>query len=126
VTTISKSHQWFSDYLKDQKALTNPEDFLGPNWQDVINFWLYIDGLSSSEMEKMNDRYYALGEDVRQSAWSAAYEASSEVVEGRVRNAVLLVTDYGVFGYATRELISHHKLLEQNKTLLALPLCLKS
>jgi hypothetical protein len=125
---ISKTHKKFSD-LEDPKVLTNPEDFLGPNWKDVINFWLHFDTLTKSEKEKIHDRYWALDVDVRESASRAAYYAAKEVVGWGVGlsawGAAYYVTPYCVFRYATLELIAHHKLLEQNKTLIALPLCLK-
>jgi hypothetical protein len=126
---ISKAHQWLSNYLEDPKILTNPEDFLGPNWEDVINFWLYIDGLSWDEKRKMNDRYRALNVVMRESAVRAAVVAANEVVGDGIRLAAWLaaisVTNW-FFGQATYELIASHKLLEQGKSLVSLPLCLKS
>ncbi len=126
---ISKIHRRFSEELKEPKALTNPKDFLGPNWEDVINFWLYIDGLSYDEKCEMNTRYYALEDDVRGLAFDISQAAAEEVVGDEVRNAAWMSAyevTFTVFADATVELISHHKLLEQNKTLVALPLCLKS
>ena len=127
---ISQTHQRFSYRLKEPRALTNPEDFLGPNWEDVINFWIYIDTLSEDEKIRMENRYYALKLDVRVSAFHPAYDAAEEIVGGNVRSAVWYasfdVTSRCVFAYVTYELISHHKLLEQNKTLVALPLCFTS
>jgi hypothetical protein len=127
---ISKTHQKFSKELKEPRALTNPEDYLGPNWEDVINFWMYFDTLSKDEIDKMEDRYWDLDEDVRVYAWLAAYHAAIEVVGEEVQSdawfAASVVTDGGsVFTCATEELLAHHKLLEQNKTLVAIPLCLK-
>jgi hypothetical protein len=126
---ISKTHQMFSEDLKDPRALTNPEDYLGPNWRDVINFWLYIDGLTEEEMDKMNNRYCSLSEDVLDSAHLSAQSSAEEVVGQHVEDvawsAAWDVTDWGsVFAYATEELLAHHKLLEQDKTLVALPLCI--
>jgi hypothetical protein len=136
---ISKTHQKFSDYLEEPKALTNPEDFLGPNWEDVLNFWLYVDTLTDDEKKAMINCYWALDQAGRMSAWDASRVAANEVV-GKVvglevsraalnasfkevsratLNASFDVTRL-IFGHATNELISHHKLLEQGKTLLAL------
>jgi hypothetical protein len=121
---ISKTHQRFSNILKEPKALTNPEDFLGPNWKDVINFWLHFDTLTKSEKEKIHDRYWALDVDVRESASRAAYYAAKEVVGKKVRDATFWANNWAIFNYATIELIAPHKLLEQGETLIALPLCL--
>jgi hypothetical protein len=119
---ISKTHQRLSDCLEDPRALTNPEDYLGPNWQDVINFWLYLDTLSEIEKIWISDRYCFSCEAYTFSR--VATFAASEVVEWEVRDAACDVTDCWVFDVATLELISHHKLLEQNKILGALPLCI--
>jgi hypothetical protein len=126
---ISKTHQRLSERLKEPKVLTNPEDFLGPNWEDVINFWFYIETLSEEERKKIDFSYrrdleYVLKTSAADAAWSAAYD----VVGGKVRDAAWYaphdVSDYWVFSDATNELIASHKLLEQDKTLVFLPLCL--
>jgi hypothetical protein len=124
---ISKIHQNFSIYLGKPKVLTNPDDFLGPNWKDVINFWLYLDTLSEEEKSEMDDRYCALEYEVQVLAKFSAYRAAEEVV-GRDANYGAWRSTWNatssVFAYATTELIAHHKLLEQDKTLLALPICI--
>jgi hypothetical protein len=126
---ISKAHQEFSDYLKEPKALTNPEDYLGPNWEDVINFWLYVDTLSWDEKKAMGDKYWDLDFGSREYAWNAAWSSAGGCAGWDVLNASYAttfgVTSRIVFGRAIVELIASHKLLEQGKTLVALPLCLK-
>jgi hypothetical protein len=127
--TYSKIHQKFSKYLKQPDALTHPAKYLGPNYQDVLNFWIYVDTLSYEENEKMEDRYYAL-DDVRVSAILAAKNAAKAVVGEDFRraawNSACDVTGWGsVFSWATYELIAHHKLLEQNKTLMFIRLYTK-
>jgi hypothetical protein len=122
---ISKTHQRFSDNLNEPRALTNPEDYLGPNWRDVINFWFYIDTISEVEELKMNFSYFDLDFLVRADIFGAARDAAKEVVGWKVATASWFASSRAIFGDATRELIAHHKLLEQDKTLVALPLCLK-
>ncbi len=129
---ISKTHQLFSEYLKQPRALTNPEEFLGPNWEDVINFWLYVDGLSASEKNNILwelEKLYGLkSKSLFNYSWQYVYDISAEVVGPYVRSAAWLATlsanDYGCFSWATYELLAHHKLLEQDKTLVFLPLCI--
>jgi hypothetical protein len=127
---ISIPHKRFSDILKDPKALTNPEDYLGPNWKAVINLWLYLDTLSEDERKKMSDRYWDLDEDMRLPAGDSANATAIKVVGWKVEyaawRAVLNVTDWCIFAFATSELIASHKLLEQGKSTVFLPLCLKS
>ena len=103
--TYSKIHKRFSERLEQPDALTNPEKYLGPNYQDVLDFWFYIEGLSDEERKEMSDRYQALDDNVRFSAWNAARDAADEVVGEEFRNAAWdaadVVTGRWVFGYAT-------------------------
>jgi hypothetical protein len=128
--TYSKTHQRFSELLNKPEALKNPAKYLGPNYQDVLNFWIYVDTLSKQEREGMDDLYLALDFNKRVSAIIAARDAAEEVVGNEFRveawRASHYVTGWGVFGDATLELITHHKLLEQYKTPTFLPLCVKS
>jgi hypothetical protein len=125
---ISKTHQKFSDLLKEPRALTNPEDYLGPNWEDVINFWLYIDTLSELQQLVIADSSFGLDYYVRVSHENTSYCLATEAVGKEIiyaaRYASNSVTNW-FFGWINYELIAHHKLLEQGKTLLFLPLCLK-
>jgi hypothetical protein len=127
--TYSKIHQAFFNYLEQPDALTNPANYLGPNWEDVLNFWIYLDTLSDQEKEEMDQRYWALDFNVRESARKASRDVAEEVVGEDFRYAAFCAargaTGWWVFGFATYELIAHHKLLEQNKTPLALQYCIK-
>jgi hypothetical protein len=132
--TYSKIHQSFSERLEQPEALTNPEKYLGPNYQDVLNFWIYLDTLSNEEKGEMNDLYWDLADwdlddNVHYFAWVAAMDAAAEVIGVEFSDAACLaawdITGWGVFGWATWELIGHHKLLEQNKILTSLPLTIK-
>jgi hypothetical protein len=127
--TYSKIHQAYSEHLNQPDVLTHPAKYLGPNWKDVLNFWIYLDTLSDEEKKKMYDRFLALDFKVREFAIIASRDAAREVVGEKFRNAAWLaawnVTEKGVFGEATLELIGHHKLIEQNQTPLALQYCIK-
>jgi hypothetical protein len=128
--TYSKIHQAFSERLNNPDVLTNPEKYLGPNYQDVLNFWIYLDTLSDEEKGEISQRYCALDDNVRDTAFVAARDAAEEVVGNEFRYAAWCaaydVTGWGlVFGNATVELIAHHKLIEQNQTPTFLPLCVK-
>jgi hypothetical protein len=128
--TYSKIHQAFSELLEQPDAITNPEKYLGPNWEDVLNFWIYLDTLSDEERGEMKDLYWDLDDNVRESAFVAAWDAAAEVVGWGFREAAWCaaydVTGCGlVFAYATLELITHHKLIEQYKTPTFLPIVVK-
>jgi hypothetical protein len=94
------------------EVLTEPQKILGPNHSKVLEFWIYIDGLSEPEGEEVWQRYYALDYTVRKSAWIAARDAAEEVVGEEFREAAwwaaLNVTGWRiVFGWATCELIGN-------------------
>jgi hypothetical protein len=93
------------------EVLTEPQKILGPNHSKVLEFWRHIDGLSKQDKEKMNDRYRALDEEVRDSAVDAAIDAAKEVVGLKFKCeawwAALSVTGKGVFSYATDEIIGN-------------------
>jgi hypothetical protein len=116
--TYSKIHQKFSKYLKQPDALTNPEKYLGPNWKDVLNFWIYVDTLSVEEKEEMGQRYQALKYKVRYCAIDDARNAAEEVVGREFRCeawcASCGVTGRVVFGDATYELIAHHLFINKS------------
>ncbi len=127
--TYSKTLQKFLIELNKPEALTNLAKYLGPNWEDVLNFWIYLDTLSNKEKKEMAQSYRDLDNDVRDVAWNAATDAAEEVVCWEFRTEALYAAQYvtgsEVFGFATYELIAHHKILEQNKTPIFLPLCVK-
>jgi hypothetical protein len=127
--TYSKIHQAFSERLNQPDVLTNPEKYLGPNWEDVLNFWIYLDTLSDEEKKKMYDRYQTLEYTVRDSSINVAMDVAHEVIgwgfSEAAWDAARGVTGWVIFGNATDELFAHHILLEQNKTPLALQYCIK-
>jgi hypothetical protein len=116
--TYSKIHKRFSERLKNPDVLKNPEKYLGPNYQDILNFWIYLDNLSEQEREEIGQRYWALDSKVRDTAMNAAWDAADEVVGEKFKSAAWLaaydVTEWRVFGNATEELIGY----QTNKTFL--------
>jgi hypothetical protein len=109
--TYSKTHAEVFKKLKDQKVLTHPEDFLGPNWKEVLDFWSFIDTLSEEEKLKMNISYCALVDGLHARGWGEAYHIAEEVVGDKVRDAAYLEANYTtrrwIFGVATLELIAN-------------------
>jgi hypothetical protein len=133
--TYSKTHKRFADRLNNQRALEHPEDYLGSNWKDVLNFWWYLECLSEDQWEIVRQRYRALGYEVRAAAGAAAWDAARDAAGYAARNAAWAAAADGGFvvsaadvavatGYATWELIGSHRLLEQGKSLTFLPLFL--
>jgi hypothetical protein len=120
MTNISKSHKLFSEYLNNPRVLTNPEEFLGPNYEEVLNFWLILEELSEEQLRVVNERYWAFFDETR-SEWRKATdlvcEASEKVVGWNYAHyaswAALVVTKSSAAYWATRELIGMHLILEQ-------------
>jgi hypothetical protein len=92
------------------EVLTNPESILGPNHPKVLEFWIYIEGLSAGDKWYINKLYNALGLRAQDSAWDAALKAADKVVGEDFRWAAWLATydaseKWHIFGDATYEII---------------------
>jgi len=127
---ISTAHQRFADLLYHQTALeyiartlplgskNTPEYFLGPNWKDVLNFWIYLDTLSAEDLWIVFNRYLALGcvDPLKDLTRNAAENTIGEYYTLAAWNATPTVAS----AHATLELIGSHNL----KSLKFLPLFL--
>ena len=111
--SYSKAHQNFSTHLQKPEALTNPEDFLGPNYQTVLNFWTFMDSLTEDNWNEVARRYDALDPDSRDAAGSAARYAAVSAARYAAGSAA---------GAATHELMGMQTLLNDGKTLMFVPL----
>jgi hypothetical protein len=133
----SKAHQKFSTKLQNPEALTNPQDFLGPNYETVLNFWWTMDSLTETQWNEVARRYraldsaagdaassasraasraaagYAAGYAAYDAAWSAAYDAAWSAAWAAAWYAA---------GDATYELIGMHTLLNDGENLLFVPI----
>ena len=124
MSSISKAHQRLSERLNNPRVLSNPEEFLGPNYKTVLNFWLRLDELSKEQLKVVRERYYAFFNE-NPSEWykaaDLARDASYEVVGANYANyagyAVWGVTISDAACRATRELIGMHLILDQEKPL---------
>ena len=120
MNTISKTHQLFSGRLNVPRVLENPEEFLGPNYKEVLNFWLILDELSEEQWRVVKERDVALYRE-NTSQWyktrDLAVVTSEEVVGWRYSyvsgRSVYDDTKSEAAGWATRELIGMHLILEQ-------------
>ena len=116
---ISKIHQEFSRRLNNPRVLTNPEEFLGENFEEVLNFWLILDDLSEKQWRDFNKRNWAFRNENR-SEWlkttdlsfHASYEVVSEDYADEAAEATYDVTESYVAVRVLPELIAMHKILE--------------
>jgi hypothetical protein len=105
---ISSTHQQFANDLKDQTALEYPERFLGPNWKNVLNFWIYLDTLNDEESELINKRYWA-SEDLM-NLTNLSFKTAEAIIGHENASVAWSVTPSFSSACATCELIGSHNL----------------
>jgi hypothetical protein len=137
----SKAHQNFSNRLQKPEALTNPQNFLGPNYETVLNFWWTMDSLTETQWKEVTRRYCALDYAARDAAssaagvaaydaagyaaWNAAGSAAGVAAYDAARDAAWNAAGSAAWyaaGYATYELMGMHTLLNDGRDLLFVPL----
>ena len=123
LNNISKSHQQFANDVNDPRVLSNPQEFLGPNYETVLNFWLILDELTKGQLMTIESRYthfyhkqYSEWDKASDEAIKASIETIGRNFAGNAARAALDVYDSSVY-WTTRELIGMHLILEQNKPL---------
>jgi hypothetical protein len=131
---ISKTHRNFANRLRSrynitkQDVLDHPEKYLGPNWEEVINFWLYLDTLNKKQLKVVEERYSALSCTERCIARDKALVAAGATAKYAVyaANAAFDIGSYAqpAAAFATYELIGLDKLLEQDYQPVFFPLFL--
>ena len=129
----SKTHQRFSTYLKAPESLERPEDFLGPNYAAVLNFWSWTATLTARQSNKIalrwqilsqleynpveiaDDASYAVDPKAAHAAWEATWP-------GSWRNGSAMPDAVRAITWATQELIGMHILLERGNQLVFAPM----
>ncbi len=119
---ISKTHKRFSERLRNPRVLTNPEEFLGPNFETVLNFWLILDELSEEQWRVVNERYWTFfdgnsseGDKATDLAWGTSEEVVGWYYAYHECWAAWTVTNSRAAHWATSELIAMHKILEDHQ-----------
>jgi saccharopine dehydrogenase-like NADP-dependent oxidoreductase len=119
--SYSKTHQNFANRLNKPEALTEPQNFLGPNYETVLNFWKWIDSLKQDQWQTVTDRYHNLDPAARNAARDAAWNAAGNAAGAAAGEAAWFAAR-GTAGIATWELMGMHILLDQGKKLVFVPL----
>jgi hypothetical protein len=117
---ISKTHQRLANHFGTEEVLTNPEPFLGPNWETVLRFWLYYESLTLKQKNKLRRRKTAIDDDTYNRAWALAYNTATEVIGENNRSVMFMVAP--ITAPITYELISMHILFERGHSLTFVPL----
>jgi hypothetical protein len=112
---ISKAHRTFAIIIKHD-VLIHPENYLGPNWEDVINFWLYLDTLTEEQLKTVRKRNGSLSEKQNDIAYDRARVAATATIRYAydASDSAFDSVSYAkpAAKYATLELIGLDKLLE--------------
>ena len=110
--TTSKALSIFANKIENDDALNNPQEYLGPYTDQLLEFWSLLDTLTEEQWKTFLSRYWDFY--VNQgSEWikatDEAIEASIETIGwkfvGNAACAALYVYGYGAAYWATMELI---------------------
>ena len=128
----SNLHQRVIDKLQSSE----PQNFLGPNYQSVLDFWTLLDTLTKQQWIQVIDRYNAPEDSSKNDGFESAWYAAQDVIGRDTRNwnVISYAIQDATFSllWGTRalslihktnwELIGMPKLLEEGKSLFFVPL----
>ena len=95
--------------------------FLGPNYETVLNFWKWLDTLTSEQRNVVGIRNRLSVSD-RNKVDTIATDSAYSVVGGVFAGEACKAAGFGAFGFATYELIGMHIILERGKKLTFVPM----
>ena len=116
----SKTHQMLQrEYLSD-KIDDHPEQYLGPNYETVLNYWWYLESLS--EIAKID---YSDNSATKPSGYNrfiieqATLLATKQAEAWYATQLALNIGEW--YGWVTVELICMHRILDEGKSPFYLP-----
>jgi hypothetical protein len=116
----STNHKEFAlnlnDYynINEQDVLDHPENYLGPNYKEVLNLFFYCDSLSCESLRVYWDRVNSLEYETLNKACSTAIELAKEVIDQKIF--------YDFVAFIVLELIASHLFIERGIPFTYLPL----
>jgi hypothetical protein len=119
---ISTTHQNLSEVMDYSKVLTEPENYLGTNWKEVLNFWIYLDDLSEPVKKRLIDcdksQLYIVFDEYMDLIDRMLAESDLDYVAENIWYSVESFSHWEWFSYwASLELLCHQKLLNQGMDL---------
>jgi hypothetical protein len=117
--TYSTYHISFSYVLNSQFSINKqdvldyPQNYFGPNYKELLNFWFYWDSLSEEQCNAYWRRHNNIDVLFRNKANEISKKLASEVIDGRFVEFLY---------YGQREIIAAHLYLERNIPFTFLPL----
>jgi hypothetical protein len=113
LTGFAKSLNCYYNINK-QDVLDHPENYLGPNYKELLNYWFYRESWGIEQREVYYNRWYELSVENRNKAAEIAIKLASEVIDHR------FVVQR--FTYEELEIFSAHLYLERGIPFTFLPL----
>jgi hypothetical protein len=92
---------------------------LGPNWQTVLNFWLFLDNLSAEQIIAVGSRNHKMRYAKRRIVDGLTIKSVHKVVSESVKREIPL---YAVQLFATYEIIAAQEILDEAGELTFLPM----
>jgi hypothetical protein len=92
---------------------------LGPNWQTVLNFWLFLDNLSEDQHEVASFRNNKMRSRKRQRVDKLTHRSVNKVIPESVKRSI---PSYGAKLFATYEIIAAQEILDEAGELTFLPM----
>jgi hypothetical protein len=122
IMIYSKRHKRFASDLKnyhninEQDVLKHPENYLGPNYKELLNYWFYWDSLSDVQTHVYFKRINSLDTISRYNSQSIAIGLAKEVIDHRFVNFLFIIEI---------ELIAAHLYIERFIIFTRIPLLFK-
>ncbi len=106
--------QRFSERIKNPEVLINPQEFLGPNTEKVLEFWERIEKLTQEQLRVVRERYevffdknYSEWDEATDLAWDASYEVVGDYYAYHECWAAHDVTNSEAAHWSTREILGN-------------------
>jgi hypothetical protein len=106
---LSKMHQEVSRRLKDTRVLSHPQEFFGPKYQTVLNFWSKLDLLKEYQWKVIEGVYKDFC-DNKKSEWEIATINTFDKTIGEAIAEAEIWVNWGMVSgvyYATLEIIEN-------------------
>ncbi len=112
---ISRSHKQIS-YNVNREILTSPQDYFGPNYKDLLNFWVYYETLTDYQNDEVWNKIWAMDFDTWLQARDLIIKLSDQVDWFNVPPSFMSIVEM--------EICFAHIILERGEILVFLPLYL--
>jgi hypothetical protein len=127
----SKAHQNLAQSADTPDVYNNPKKYLGPNYEAVLNFWWYLESLTTEQLSELESKY-----DLECMRYNREYLTLTDCADAIVGFSTRLrATEAsrshvrGIIGKfpnipspVTLELIAMHTILDRGESLIFVPM----